>query len=152
MSYYEKVLQPGETVKFVGKLHWIIYNGAIFFLILSAVLAFIITRIPSDGAGKYIIPQVIFAFSCVVFLNAWIKRLTTEIVVTNKRILHKTGIISRQTEEMNISKVETVDVNQGIWGRILNFGTVLVRGTGGSWEPMRKISKPLDFRNAILVD
>ena len=76
---------------------------------------------------------------------------TTEIVVTDKRIIHKIGWIARHTEEMNITKVETVDVNQGIAGRIFGFGAVLIKGIGGSWEPLRHIALPLELRNAIIV-
>ena len=72
-------------------------------------------------------------------------------LVTDKRVLHKVGLIWRSTQEMNIAKVETVDVDQGIWGRLLNFGSVQVRGTGGSWEPMHLVTDPLAMRNAIMV-
>jgi uncharacterized membrane protein YdbT with pleckstrin-like domain len=61
----------------------------------------------------------------------------------------KRGVIARHTEEMNISKVETVDVDQGIWGRLFGYGTVVVRGTGGGWEPLRRLGSPLSIRNAI---
>ncbi len=87
----------------------------------------------------------------VSFLSAWFVRVTTEIVVTDKRIIHKVGWIARRTEEINITKVETVDVAQGIVGRIFDFGTVLIKGIGGSWEPLRRVASPLQLRNAIIV-
>lgn len=87
----------------------------------------------------------------ISFARCWFVRVTTEIVVTDKRIIHKVGWIARRTEEMNITKVETVDVDQGVVGRILGFGTVLIRGIGGSWEPLRRLASPLELRNAIIV-
>jgi uncharacterized membrane protein YdbT with pleckstrin-like domain len=87
----------------------------------------------------------------VAFLGAWFVRVSTEIVVTDKRIIHKVGWIARRTEEINITKVETVDVAQGIVGRIFDFGTVLIKGIGGSWEPLRRVASPLQLRNAIIV-
>jgi uncharacterized membrane protein YdbT with pleckstrin-like domain len=97
------------------------------------------------GAG------ILLVLALLSFLRAWFIRVTTEIVVTDKRIIHKIGFIARRTEEINITKVETVDVTQDITGRIFGFGTVLIRGIGGSWEPLRRVSSPLQLRNAIIV-
>ena len=103
-----------------------------------------------NGFAKYIL--YFFALlSFLSFLSSWFERATTEIVVTDKRIIHKRGWIARRTEEMNITKVETVDVAQNVAGRMLNYGTVLIRGTGGSWEPLRRVAAPLTLRNAIIV-
>jgi len=71
--------------------------------------------------------------------------------VTNQRVLYKSGIVTRHTTEMNISKIETVDVVQGIGGRLLNYGTLLIRGTGETLEPLRQVMAPLTLRNAIAV-
>jgi len=86
-------------------------------------------------------------------LTLWISPLidwiTSEFAVTNKRIIIKVGLISRRTLEMNIAKVESVNVDQGIIGRILGYGTITVIGTGGTREPFHYISRPLDFRKAF---
>ena len=74
---------------------------------------------------------------------------TTEIAVTNRRVIYKTGLVSRRTVEMNMDKVESVDVTQDIFGRIFDYGTVLIRGTGASLEPLSTIASPLALRNAI---
>ena len=66
----------------------------------------------------------------LLLLGAWIRRRATEIVVTDRRVIFKRGLISRHTVEMNVSKIETVDVEQGLAGRIWDYGTVLIRGTG----------------------
>src|SRR6267378_1710364 len=81
--------------------------------------------------------------------KAWFHRWTTETDVTNLRVVHKTGFIKRRTFEMSLDKVESVDVNQSILGRILNYGDVTVRGVGEGAETIKTIASPLDFRNHI---
>jgi uncharacterized membrane protein YdbT with pleckstrin-like domain len=82
-------------------------------------------------------------------LRAWFRRWTTETDVTNLRVVHKSGFIKRRTFEMSLDKVESVDVNQSILGRILNYGDVTVRGVGEGAERIRTIASPLAFRSHI---
>jgi uncharacterized membrane protein YdbT with pleckstrin-like domain len=82
-------------------------------------------------------------------VKAWFHRWTTETDVTNLRVVHKTGFVKRRTFEMSLDKVESVDVNQSILGRLLNYGDVTVRGVGEGAETIRTIASPLDFRNHI---
>ncbi len=152
MSYYEKVLQPGEQVRFVGKLHWIIYKNVVGYLLLAAVFAVEPHILESSDPGRMYLATVLIALlSFLEGVRATIVQATTEFVVTDKRVIYKRGWISRRTEEINITKVESVDVDQDVVGRILGFGSVLLRGTGGSWEPLRRVADPLGLRNAILV-
>jgi uncharacterized membrane protein YdbT with pleckstrin-like domain len=152
MSYYMKVLQPGENVKYVGKLHWTIYRNALWFVIPMIALAAFCLYLPEEQRSLVLVGVAILAvLALTTFLGSWFVRVTTEIVVTDKRIIHKVGWIARRTEEINITKVETVDVTQGIMGRIFDFGTVWIRGIGGSWEPLHQVSSPLELRNAIIV-
>jgi uncharacterized membrane protein YdbT with pleckstrin-like domain len=71
--------------------------------------------------------------------------------VTDRRIIYKRGVLGRHTQEMNISKIETVDVEQGLGGRIWGHGTLLIHGTGSKWEPLAGVGSPLQIRNAIVV-
>jgi uncharacterized membrane protein YdbT with pleckstrin-like domain len=93
------------------------------------------------------------AVSAVVALYkmmaAWFHRWTTETDVTNLRVVHKTGFIKRRTFEMSLDKVESVDVNQSILGRILNYGNVTILGVGEGKETITTIASPLEFRNFI---
>ena len=82
-------------------------------------------------------------------LNAAINRWTTEIAVTDRRIILKRGLIRRDTIEINTPQVESVDVSQSILGRLLNYGTVIVRGTGGGLNPLAYVSAPLPLRRAV---
>jgi uncharacterized membrane protein YdbT with pleckstrin-like domain len=152
MTYYTKVLQPDESVKYVGTLHWTIYKNSILLGMLTIIVAVASLDVADDYRLVTLSASGIVAFLTIVsFLRAWFVRVTTEIVVTDKRVIHKVGWIARRTEEINVSKVETVDVSQGVPGRILDFGTVLIRGIGGSWEPLRRVAEPLKLRNAIIV-
>jgi uncharacterized membrane protein YdbT with pleckstrin-like domain len=149
MAYYKKVLQPDESVKYVGKLHWVMYRHAILLAILAAIPTLLSSQLPEELGP--ILTVIFLLLAALSFLSVWFTRVGTEIVVTNKRVIHKVGWLSRQTQEMNITKVETVDVDQSLTGRVLGFGAVSIRGIGGSWEPLRWIARPLEMRNAVIV-
>lgn len=81
-----------------------------------------------------------------LFIYPYIRLKSNEFVITNKRIIVKRGLISRETFEMNLNKIETVNVDQSVWGRLFGFGTLIIIGTGGSRESIQSIQKPLEFR------
>jgi uncharacterized membrane protein YdbT with pleckstrin-like domain len=159
MSYVRKVLLPGETLVYETGLHWLVYGRAILLFALSAVLA-VAAAVAASGGFVHDVKVtylLIPAAACAVLgllalVSAAIRRSSTELAVTDQRVIFKTGVIARHTLEMNRSKVESVDVDQSILGRILGYGTVLLRGTGGSLEPMQTISDPLMFRSHITAD
>lgn len=82
--------------------------------------------------------------------KAYIRYKFTELVVTTKRVIVKQGFIRRQTVEINMAKVESIQVNQSIFGRMLNFGTLIIAGTGTSHAPIAGVSAPMDFRKAFI--
>jgi uncharacterized membrane protein YdbT with pleckstrin-like domain len=82
-------------------------------------------------------------------LLGYLTRKATEMAVTNKRILIKTGLVSRRTFELLLSKVESIGVQEGLLGRMLGYGSVVVRGTGGTPEPFSTITHPLEFRRQV---
>jgi uncharacterized membrane protein YdbT with pleckstrin-like domain len=151
-SYVAEVLQPDESVRYAGTLHWVIYlPGIVLFAFGLAGLLGVLTM-AHDAHGYRIYSTLVYValgVGALHLLSAWLKQWTTEIAVTNRRVIYKTGLISRRTIEMNMDKVESVDVTQDIFGRILNYGTVLIRGTGASLEPLSTIATPLALRNAI---
>ena len=152
-SYVEKVLQPGETIAFRGTIHWLVYLPALFFG-LFAVAGAVLSAMAATDTDKDIAYALIgfgLVFGGPSFLRAWFKRFTTEIAATDRRIILKHGFVRRQTVEMNMSKVESVDVNQSILGRIFDYGDILVRGTGAGLEPLSMIAHPLAFRNAVIA-
>jgi uncharacterized membrane protein YdbT with pleckstrin-like domain len=150
VAYVNSVLQPGETIKAIGRLHWINYLKA-FFLAAIAVVCLLYSQQEASkvGRGASYVGWLLLALAVVLFLAAWFHRQMTELSVTNHRVIYKTGFIRRHTVEMNMDKVETVNVDQSIWGRILGYGTIHVLGTGQGIEGLSRIASPLDVRNAI---
>jgi uncharacterized membrane protein YdbT with pleckstrin-like domain len=154
-SYVDSVLQPGETVAFRSNIHWLIYlRAAVLALLVVAGLVWWLlvrndpeqTKIPAWGLmafGGF--------FAITSFIGAWFTRWTTEIAATDRRIIYKRGFVRRITIEMNMDKVESIDVHQSILGRIFNYGDIVVRGTGTGLEPLRMIEKPIAFRNAVIA-
>jgi uncharacterized membrane protein YdbT with pleckstrin-like domain len=152
MAYYTKVLQPDETVKYIGKLHWIIYRHAILWAILALIAAVVSSNLEADQRFLVLMVAAALAGLAIIwFIRSWFHRWTTEMVVTNKRIIQKVGFIKRFTTEMNITKVETVDVIQPFWGRLLGYGSVRAIGTGASLETLPYVASPIQLRNAIVV-
>jgi uncharacterized membrane protein YdbT with pleckstrin-like domain len=152
MRYVRRVLQPGETIVYSTKLHRLIYINAILLGIVCVILigAAIATNDNQNLSLALVIAAILFALlALAAALRAFIRRATTELAVTDHRVIYKTGLLSRHTIEMNRDKVESVDVDQSLLGRILGYGTVVVRGTGGSLEPIRNIGDPLTFRSYI---
>lgn len=92
----------------------------------------------------------IFGLGLIFWITAFIRYMTTELAFTNKRVIAKFGFISRQTIELNISKVESIQVTQGILGRIFNFGTLVISGAGNPQAPIPGISDPMAFRRAFM--
>jgi uncharacterized membrane protein YdbT with pleckstrin-like domain len=149
--YIDDILQPGEKVLYSTNAHWVFYLPAIAAWIVALVL-YIIAR-NTAGPGLETMWLVLAAAAALVAAiataKAWFHVWTTETDVTNLRVVHKTGFIKRRTFEMSLDKVESVDVNQSILGRILNYGDVTVRGVGEGLETIKTIASPLDFRNHI---
>jgi len=152
MRYVRRVLQPGETIVYTTRLHWLIYVRTVLLLIACVVLAGAAVS-TSDNQNISLalgIAAVIFVLLALsAGLRAFVRRATTELAVTDHRVIYKSGLLSRHTIQMNRDKVESVDVDQSLLGRIFGYGTVIVRGTGGSLEPIRNIGDPLSFRSHI---
>src|SRR5215467_11255620 len=129
--YIDDILQPGEKVLYSTNAHWIFFSPAILLWIIAG--AFLVLSGLAIVAGP--MSLVCLALAGIVALlalyktvTAWFGRWTTETDVTNLRIVHKTGFISRKTFEMSLDKVESVDVTQSIAGRIFDYGDVTIMG------------------------
>lgn len=158
MSYVQKVLLPGETLVYETGLHWLVYGKAILLLVAAAALAVgtvAVTGGQIASPGPYAAlaaAGLLGLLGLIAWIAAAIRRVSTELAVTDQRVIYKTGVIARHTLEMNRSKVESVDVDQSIPGRLFGYGTVVLRGTGGSLEPMQAISDPLAFRSHVTAE
>lgn len=128
MSYIDQSLVEGETIVHRAHVSW----WSQFGLVLLGIVLLVV------GVG-------------LIFLAwAWIRVHSTEIAITNRRIIAKFGFVSRRTIEININQVEALRVDQGFWGRLLNFGTIVISGTGSSLEPAPDIADPLVFRRRFM--
>lgn len=149
MSYVDAVLQPGEKVVHRGHLHWVLYWQALALAIVAVVL--LLVTPPQDGlrATLRIAAGVAGVLAFLAAVKAGYDQWITEVAVTDRRVIYKRGLIRRVTAEMHIDKVESVSVNQSILGRLLDYGTIDMRGTGGGIEDLRTMADPIAFRNAI---
>ena len=149
--YIDDILQPGEKVLYSTNAHWIFYGPAITAWIVALVLFILSRQTNTEGLVLlYLSAAAAVALGAIYWtVKAWFHRWTTETDVTNMRVVHKTGFIKRRTFEMSLDKVESVDVNQSILGRVLNYGNVTVRGVGEGIETIDTIAAPLEFRNHI---
>jgi membrane protein YdbS with pleckstrin-like domain len=153
MAYYTKVLQPDETVKVVGRLHWSIFGRAVMVLVIAVAVLAGSYWLPDPDGQRYarMAAGVVGVLGLLLLLRAWLRRMATEIVVTDRRVILNHGLLTHRTLEMNMSKIEMVDVVQTLGGRIWGYGTVVIRGTGADIEPLVGIGSPLLIRNAIVV-
>jgi uncharacterized membrane protein YdbT with pleckstrin-like domain len=148
MKYIQKILQPGEKVIFSSTLSWAIYLPSIILWLVA--LALLVTGIALErSAIGQSAGGIVALFAAYSGLKAWFRRWTTEIDVTDRRVVYKRGFIRRHTVEMNMDKIESVDVDQSLIGRLFDYGDVIIRGTGAGSEPLRGIDSPLAFRNAV---
>jgi uncharacterized membrane protein YdbT with pleckstrin-like domain len=146
MSYIREILRPDEKLLATGSMHWIIYWPAIALMAL-AVISLIV--LGSTSVASRII-FLLFALAAIFFaIKEWFQQWITEIAVTDRRVIVKTGLIRRHTAEMNMGKVESVTVYQSILGRLLNYGSVHVRGTGEGLGHLDYIKSPIELRNTI---
>lgn len=131
-SYVENVLSRGEKVVYQGKVS-------------------VLSLAPMMLLGLFFVAQM--GYLIVVGLGFWavaaIRYFTTELAVTNKRLIAKFGLISRSTIEINVRRAESVQVDQGILGRAFNYGTIVVSGAGNPQAQIRGIAAPLKFRAAL---
>jgi uncharacterized membrane protein YdbT with pleckstrin-like domain len=151
MSYLDKILQPDERIVAIGKKHWIIYLPGISVLVLAVLIEIGALLLPNLGFALEIVAAIVGVFALILLLREWFRQWTTEIVVTNRRVVYKRGFISRFTREMNMEKIESVAVDQTLLGRVFGYGTIDIRGTGAGFEQLRGIAEPIALRNAINV-
>jgi uncharacterized membrane protein YdbT with pleckstrin-like domain len=149
-SYVDSVLAEGERIVYrahVSRWKFVLsYLVGIFFVLAGA--AAYVRR--ADFGTESAMPAVVFVvIGLVVVLSAVVRRWTTELVLTNRRIITKRGLVARNTVEMNLGKVESLHVNQSLMGRLFDYGDVTVVGTGSSLEPLLGISSPLELRKNL---
>ena len=150
MSYVQRVLQSGEQVRHISSIHWIVYWAGVAVGLL-AMVAYVLSETQRlTGFWKYT-AYALALVAVVLLIQRWFQCWVTEIAVTNRRVIYKKGLIRRQTNEMNMDKVESVKIDQSILGRMLDYGNVMILGTGEGFETLRTIGSPIELRNSIIT-
>ncbi len=147
--YARSTLAPNETPCYRSSLHWFIFvrfalAGLVLFVFAAVPFAIAVQAVTGSELGWFVLPLPAF-----LLLPPAVAFASSEIVITDRRVLIKTGVVRRQTAEMFISKVESIGVDQGVLGRMFDFGTVRIRGTGGFEEAFDSIARPLQFRSWV---
>jgi uncharacterized membrane protein YdbT with pleckstrin-like domain len=159
--YIQRVLSPGEKIVYEAQLHWYIYLRGLGWVVAGAVLGAagsylvqllvgarlfdIPTNFPVRLVGVGVI--LVGAFS---LLSAYIRQISTELVITDRRVIAKYGFIATTTFEVMMARIEGANIDQTILGRLLGFGTILVRGTGGGISPIDHIAAPYAFHACLM--
>lgn len=139
MSYVENNLLKDEEILHRGQLHWINFGWP------AAVSLFGLLALMDGGSAGFVILLFGLGLGGLAFLN--IKN--SEFVITNKRVVMKSGVIRRHSLETLLSKVEGIIIGETLLGRILGYGTIIVNGTGGTKEGFRRITQPMEFRKKL---
>jgi uncharacterized membrane protein YdbT with pleckstrin-like domain len=149
--YIDEILQPGERVLYSTNEHWVYFLPAIAAWIVA--IAFLVLWRLVTADALMLVCLVLAAVAGLAALywtaTAWFHRWTTETDVTNMRVVHKSGFIQRRTFGMSLDKVESVDVNQSILGRLMDYGDLTIQGVGEGTQTISTITSPLAFRSAI---
>lgn len=131
MSYVRENLTKGEDIVYEAEIHWSVF----VFPVLVLIVGF--------AAWPF------FILGALLVVWAFLKKSTTELAVTNKRVVAKFGVVRRNTIEQRLEKVDSIQVRQGIVGRLWGEGSVIVSGSGLSATPIPNIDNPLNFRNKV---
>lgn len=157
MSYVAKHLIDGESIAYETRLHWVVLLVPLLLSLLfdfaGAALLVLPTRSTGGKSvaseGMLIAGVALLAIGTVFLARGVLLRNATEMTVTNKRVFVKVGLAARRTVELLLSRVESIGVEETVMGRMLGYGTVIVRGTGGTPEVFNMVDHPLEFRTQV---
>jgi len=157
MSYIDATLVPGEEVVYQTRLHWVVMLGHILFslvLVIAGAGLFVYLRMQT-GLDMNLV-RILIGFAVLLaivgvaaFIIGMARRNATEMAVTTRRVVIKTGLAARKTIEMLLNKVESIEVSETTGGRMLGYGTIVIIGTGGTSEPFHRMAHPLQFRSQV---
>ncbi|WOI53712.1 PH domain-containing protein [Parvularcula sp. LCG005] len=156
MGYVAKTLAPGERVLTQARFNWTYSVGPFLWFLVGIVPIFWVAfvhlttgDVPGQGQWLYILGAVPAFAGIWLLLAHEIELITTEIAVTTTRFVYKTGLISRDTKEVSLNKIEEINLQQSIWGRIFNYGHMILRGTGVGVITLPDVDNPVQLRRTI---
>jgi uncharacterized membrane protein YdbT with pleckstrin-like domain len=147
MTYVDSILEPGERVRYRTTVSWTVYAHGLWVGLATLATAYLAFK--WFVGWLFLVTGALAVIAMIAFARGLFVRTTTEIAVTDKRIIFKRGFIRRHTVEMNMQKVESVDVDQTLFGRLFNYGDVTVRGVGSTFERLSFIYAPLRLRTTV---
>ena len=148
MGYVERHLLAGERVVYKTRLHWVLFVKPAL-VVLAGVVLMVLLRQVQDPRWLWIFGAAVALIGLVWAFVHYVEVMTSEFAVTTSRLILKVGLISRYTTELLLAKVESIGVQQGLIGRLLNYGDLTVTGTGGAREVFRRVRDPIGFRNHV---
>ena len=148
MGYVERHLLPDERVLYKTRLHWILYSKAMLLTLFGVILAVLLAQV-ADPPWLWYVGVAVAVAGALWWIVRWIELRTSEFAVTSMRLIFKVGLIGRYTTELLLTKVESISVTQGLPGRMLNYGDLIVTGTGGAREVFARVHDPVSFRNEV---
>lgn len=148
MGYVERHLLPGERVLYRTRVHWVLFAKPVLLTLVGVVLAVVLYRVPESPKLWYA-GGVLAVIGLLWMLVHYVELMTSEFAVTTTRVIFKVGLIARYSTELLLAKVESIGVNQGLVGRLLNYGDLTVIGTGGTREVFPRVRDPVGFRNRV---
>ncbi len=159
-AYVKRAMQPNETILYETQLHWIIYKMGI----VITLLGFLVGRfVPlpvkmflGESIATMVAPATTYVAAGLIALGAfqliasYIRQISTELVITDQRVIAKHGFIATTSYELMMTKVEGATIEQSIGGRLLGFGTLMVKGTGGGISPIDHVANPYRFHSHLM--
>ena len=149
MGYVERHLLPDERVLYKTRLHWILYAKAALLTLVGIALAVVLAQLVTDPPWLWYLGAAVAVGGALWWLVRWIELRTSEFAVTSMRLIFKVGLVARYTTELLLTKVESISVTQTLLGRVLNYGDLVVTGTGGAREVFARVHDPVGFRNEV---
>jgi hypothetical protein len=148
-SYARATLTPEETPFYKTSLHWVVFMryaimALLVFLFIAMPFAIGLQALTGSELGWFALP-----LPALMMLPPTLAFASSELVITDRRVLIKTGVVRRQSLELFISRIESIAIDQGVLGRMWDYGTVMIRGTGGAEEVFEAIAHPIEFRNSV---
>ena len=170
-SYIKRMLLPDERLIHIAQLHWIVYFWGAVLLMAGAALGYFGPFFAGEAARQFfnaalpefalvlgtirldpirIVALILIAFGALALLGGFVQQISTELAITSQRVIAKHGFISCTTFELLLTKVEGANVDQTVLGRLLGFGTILVKGTGGGIAPIDHVAAPYRFHSVLM--
>ena len=149
MGFVQDNLTQNEKIIYEAKLHWAMFITPVLFILLGILLTVLSFAGGENNAGCLGLSWAVILLGVIAGISSGLSYATSEFALTNKKVIAKVGFIRRQSIELMLQKIESVNISQPIMGRMLGYGTITVTGTGGVKTPFKNITDPIKLKNQI---